>query len=75
VKETIFKTISKTAAAGAGTMEIEFEYGGHTDLPNSDRDLPRHDQRNGRGHPARREEKKCCLLESKWKIKYDLLRN
>ena len=20
-------------------------------------------------------EKKCCLLESKWKIKYDLLRN
>jgi len=56
-------------------MEIEFEYGGHTDLPNSDRDLPRHDQRNGRGHPARREEKKCCLLESKWKIKYDLLRN
>ena len=21
------------------------------------------------------EEKKCCLLESKWKIKYDLLRN
>jgi len=22
-----------------------------------------------------REEKKCCLLESKWKIKYDLLRN
>ena len=21
------------------------------------------------------EEKKCCVLESKWKIKYDLLRN
>ena len=21
------------------------------------------------------DEKKCCLLESKWKIKYDLLRN
>ena len=24
-------------------------------------------------NPARRDEKKCCLLESKWKIKYDLL--
>ena len=27
------------------------------------------------GPLANREEKKCCLLESKWKIKYDLLRN
>ena len=25
--------------------------------------------------PAKRKKKKCCLLESKWKIKYDLLRN
>jgi len=24
---------------------------------------------------GQRKEKKCCLLESKWKIKYDLLRN
>ena len=27
------------------------------------------------GSVVREVEKKCCLLESKWKIKYDLLRN
>jgi len=36
----------------ARTMEGEFEHGRYTDLPDSNRDIPRQDQKNGHGHSA-----------------------